>query len=105
MEVGFYSGPAPRWSRTPGPRSQFPGKPDPIEIFDIMKYFVILSTLERLTQRLRRSHADVLPGGKLPIKPMSTAKRIFAISFIFVCTTVAWMILGATIFQRTYDQD
>src|ERR1700733_6616975 len=30
-------------------------------------------------------------------------KRIIAISFIFVCTTVAWMILGATIFSRTYS--
>jgi len=30
-------------------------------------------------------------------------KRITAIIFIFICTTVAWAILGATIFQRTYD--
>jgi inner membrane protein involved in colicin E2 resistance len=30
-------------------------------------------------------------------------KRIAAIVFIFICTTVAWAILGATIFQRTYD--
>jgi len=30
-------------------------------------------------------------------------KRIIAISFIFVCTTIAWMILGATIFSRTYS--
>ena len=30
-------------------------------------------------------------------------KRIAAITFIFMCTTVAWAILGATIFQRTYD--
>ena len=29
--------------------------------------------------------------------------RIGAIIFIFVCTAVAWVILGATIFQRTYD--
>jgi len=32
-------------------------------------------------------------------------KRIAAISFIFLCTAVAWGILGATIFQRTYDSD
>ena len=32
-------------------------------------------------------------------------KRIAAITFIFLCTTVAWAILGATIFQRTYDSD
>jgi inner membrane protein involved in colicin E2 resistance len=30
-------------------------------------------------------------------------KRIAAIIFIFLCTTFAWAILGATIFQRTYD--
>lgn len=28
-------------------------------------------------------------------------KRITALSFIFVCTSVAWMVLGATIFART----
>ncbi len=28
-------------------------------------------------------------------------RRIFAIAFIFACTAVAWMILGATIFSRT----
>src|ERR1043165_1467837 len=30
-------------------------------------------------------------------------KRIVAIAFIFVCASAAWMILGATIFSRTYD--
>lgn len=30
-------------------------------------------------------------------------KRIAAIIFIFICTAVAWAVLGATIFQRTYD--
>src|SRR5215204_1025847 len=30
-------------------------------------------------------------------------KRIIAISFIFVCTSVAWAILGGTIFSRTSD--
>jgi inner membrane protein involved in colicin E2 resistance len=30
-------------------------------------------------------------------------KRIIAIAFIFVCASVAWMVLGATIFSRTYD--
>ncbi len=30
-------------------------------------------------------------------------KRITAIVFIFICTSVAWAILGGTIFQRTYD--
>ena len=32
-------------------------------------------------------------------------KRIAAITFIFLCTAIAWAILGATIFQRTYDSD
>src|ERR671932_758584 len=30
-------------------------------------------------------------------------KRIIAIAFIFACASVAWVILGATIFSRTYD--
>ena len=30
-------------------------------------------------------------------------KRIIAIAFIFLCTSVAWAILGATLFARTYD--
>lgn len=30
-------------------------------------------------------------------------KRIAAITFIFLCTAVAWAILGTTIFQRTYN--
>jgi len=32
-------------------------------------------------------------------------KRIAAIVSIFACTSVAWVILGATIFTRTYDTD
>ena len=30
-------------------------------------------------------------------------KRIIAIVFIFICTSVAWAILGTTLFARTYD--
>jgi len=30
-------------------------------------------------------------------------KRIIAIALIFLCTSVAWAILGATLFARTYD--
>jgi inner membrane protein involved in colicin E2 resistance len=30
-------------------------------------------------------------------------KRIIAIAFIFACASVAWVILGGTIFSRTYD--
>ncbi len=32
-------------------------------------------------------------------------KRIAALMFIFVCTTAAWMVLGATIFARTESSD
>ena len=32
---------------------------------------------------------------------MGRIKRIAALTFIFVCTTMAWIILGATIFART----
>ena len=30
-------------------------------------------------------------------------KRIVAIAFIFICTSIAWAVLGGTIFSRTYD--
>ena len=33
------------------------------------------------------------------------AKRILAIAFIFVCTSIAWVVLGATIFTRTQGSD
>lgn len=32
-------------------------------------------------------------------------KKIIAIVFIFICASVAWAILGATIFSRTYDSN
>lgn len=32
-------------------------------------------------------------------------KRLFAIAFIFALTTAAWLLLGATIFQRTHSSD
>lgn len=32
-------------------------------------------------------------------------KRIAALIFIFICTALAWVILGATIFSRTYSSD
>ncbi len=40
---------------------------------------------------------------KVLVTGAAMTKRIAAISFIFVCTTIAWMILGGTIFSRTYD--
>jgi len=30
-------------------------------------------------------------------------KRIIAITFIFICASIAWVILGVTLFSRTYD--
>jgi hypothetical protein len=32
-------------------------------------------------------------------------KRIIAIALIFICTSIAWAILGGTIFSRTYSLD
>ncbi len=32
-------------------------------------------------------------------------RQILALTFIFVCTTIAWVILGTTIFSRTYDKN
>jgi hypothetical protein len=32
-------------------------------------------------------------------------KRIIAIAFIFACASAAWLVLGATIFSRTYSSD
>ena len=33
------------------------------------------------------------------------ARRLLALVFIFACTSAAWIILGATIFYRTYNSD
>jgi len=41
--------------------------------------------------------------GVSKIRSTSMVKRIVAIVFIFVCASVAWAILGGTIFSRTYD--
>ena len=35
----------------------------------------------------------------------SMTRRIIAMIFIFICTSVAWVILGGTIFTRTYHSD
>ena len=32
-------------------------------------------------------------------------RQILALAFIFICTSIAWMILGATIFSRTYGSN
>ena len=37
------------------------------------------------------------------MKAAPIVKRIAALVFIFICTTIAWLILGATIFSRTYS--
>jgi inner membrane protein involved in colicin E2 resistance len=41
----------------------------------------------------------------MSLQELPMVKRIAALSFIFICTTIAWMILGATIFSRTYSQN
>src|SRR4029453_17098708 len=38
-----------------------------------------------------------------PENSQTMTKRIIAIAFIFICTSVAWAILGVTLFSRTYD--
>ncbi len=32
-------------------------------------------------------------------------RQILALAFIFVCTSIAWLILGATISSRTYGSN
>ena len=48
------------------------------------------SSLQDLQQPFRRHRRNVL------------LRQILALAFIFVCTTVAWVVLGSTIFARTY---
>jgi inner membrane protein involved in colicin E2 resistance len=36
---------------------------------------------------------------------MTMVKRIAAVAFVFICTSIAWAILGSTIFMRTYSLD
>ena len=38
-------------------------------------------------------------------RSFKVTKRIIAIAFIFICTSVAWAVLGGTIFSRTYSLD
>jgi inner membrane protein involved in colicin E2 resistance len=38
---------------------------------------------------------------QIPTEERTVIKRIAALAFIFVCTSIAWIILGATIFART----
>jgi inner membrane protein involved in colicin E2 resistance len=45
-------------------------------------------------------HSDAPTKGDFAV-----VKRIAAIAFIFVCTSVAWAALGATILARTFDAD
>jgi inner membrane protein involved in colicin E2 resistance len=49
----------------------------------------MLEEIYRVDKKLKRS--------------ISVTKRIIAIAFIFICTSIAWAILGGTIFSRTYD--
>jgi inner membrane protein involved in colicin E2 resistance len=45
------------------------------------------------------------PATTNPRRQELVTKRIAGIVFIFVCTSVAWGILGATVFSRTYSSD
>jgi len=42
---------------------------------------------------------------KTEMEGFPVSKRIAAIVFIWFCTTVAWIVLGETIFSRTYSSD
>src|SRR5678815_1304240 len=58
--------------------------------------------------RDRSSHAlsvahHIVRQSLQPENPQTMTKRIIAIVFIFICTSLAWAILGATLFSRTYD--
>src|SRR5208283_3657184 len=45
------------------------------------------------------STRSIARGGSLLLR------QILALAFIFVCTSIAWVILGATIFSRTYGSN
>jgi inner membrane protein involved in colicin E2 resistance len=62
----------------------------------IAKYFMIVSK--------RESAAAAAPAHS-PEEPSQMFKRILAIAFILVCTSIAWAVLGSTIFYRTYNSD
>src|SRR5260370_2918973 len=49
-------------------------------------------------------HPMCSPRRQIPTT-MFTVKRIFALIVIFVFATIAWAVLGATIFTRTYGLD
>jgi hypothetical protein len=46
-------------------------------------------------------YRKVLDDAKQTAHTHYVIKRLFALSFIFVCTTIAWFILGGTVFNRT----
>ena len=45
------------------------------------------------------------PNSDLPQQEETLLRQIFALAFIFICTTIAWIVLGATIFSRTYGSN
>jgi inner membrane protein involved in colicin E2 resistance len=47
----------------------------------------------------------VVAAGQIPTEPMNMFKRIAAIALILLCTSIAWAILGSTIFMRTYSSN
>jgi hypothetical protein len=59
------------------------------------------------TSREEWAHSIMFQEINFPVTPAITRektsmiKRIAAVTFIFLCTAVAWAILGATIFDRT----
>jgi len=45
------------------------------------------------------------PKSTVPQQEEPLLRQILALAFIFICTTIAWMILGATISSRTYGSN
>src|SRR5947209_3020800 len=58
---------------------------------------------KNVTNKMFQTPIQASPLGVSEIRSPSMAKRIAAIVFIFVCASVAWAILGGSIFSRTYD--
>src|SRR4030095_12780465 len=71
-------------------------------------YFVVLGTVLSVVHHIARHQLaannkhEKQHQRKTP-KESRMTKRIIAITFIFLCTSVAWLILGATVFSRTYN--
>ena len=65
--------------------------------------FLVIKALVLTIRNWSRSSRSVSPPTPNTINPMT--KKIIAISFIYVCCVIAWLILGGTVQTRTDAQD